>query len=196
DLVTVSAHKIHGPKGVGALYISPYCIKRRTVSPVIFGGGQESNFRSGTENMPGIAGFGAAAEEGMKTLQADISHMASLRDYIADKLAADETLSQVHVNLPQSEMRAPHILSIRLPKIKSETMLNYLSGRGIAVSSGSACAAQSGRVSNALMRFGLSENDADTTLRISLCAENTTAEADIFLDALRTGIGMLAKMKR
>lgn len=196
DLVTVSAHKIHGPKGVGGLYISPYCIKRRTVSPVIFGGGQESNFRSGTENLPGIAGFSAAAEAGMKTMQADIAHMASLRDYIADKLAADETLSQVQVNLPQSEMRAPHILSIRLPKIKSETMLNYLSGRGIAVSSGSACAAQSGRVSNALLRFGLSENDADTTLRISLCAENTAGEADIFLDALRTGIGMLAKMKR
>ena len=132
----------------------------------------------------------------MKTMQADITHMASLRDYIADKLAADETLSQVHVNLPQSETRAPHILSIRLPKIKSETMLNYLSGRGIAVSSGSACSAQSGRVSNALMRFGLSENEADTTLRISLCAENTAGEADIFLDALRTGIGMLAKMKR
>ena len=76
-------------------------------------------------------------------------------------------------------MRAPHILSIRLPKIKSETMLNYLSGRGIAISSGSACSAQSGRISNALLCFGLSESDADTTLRISLCPENTTGEADI-----------------
>ncbi|MBQ8578116.1 MAG: cysteine desulfurase [Clostridia bacterium] len=196
DLVTVSAHKIHGPKGVGALYISPYLIKRRAVSPVIFGGGQESDFRSGTENLPGIAGFGAAAAAGSASIQDDIAHMTALRDYIAQKLSADETLSAVRVNLPQSEMRAPHILSIRLPKIKSETMLNYLSGRGIAISSGSACSAQSGRISNALLCFGLSESDADTTLRISLCPENTTGEADIFLDALRMGIKMLARMKR
>ncbi len=195
DMVTVSAHKIHGAKGVGALYVSPYLIKRKTLSPVIFGGGQESNFRSGTENLPGIAGFGAAAEAGFASMAADIAHMTQLRDYIAEKLSADEALSGVRCNVPASA-RAPHILSIRLPKIKSETMLNYLSGRGIAVSSGSACSAQSGRISNALLCFGLSEQDADTTLRISLCADNTVGEADIFLDALRTGVKMLARMKR
>lgn len=199
DLVTVSAHKIHGPKGVGALYIAPHLIKRKALSPVIFGGGQEFGFRSGTENLPGIAGFGAAAVEGQASLSADIAHMTALRTYLEDAIThagRDDVLSSVTINRPLSFERAPHILSIRLPKIKSETMLNYLSGKGIAVSSGSACAAQSGRISNALLCFGLSDSDADTTLRISLSSDNTEQEADIFLDALRCGIRTLARMKR
>jgi len=196
DLVTVSAHKIHGPKGVGALYISPYMIKRRAVSPVIFGGGQENGFRSGTENLPGIAGFGAAASAGTQSMEADIAHMTALRDRLPALLAAEPALSGVAVNLPQSEMRAPHIVSLRMPKIKSETMLNFLSGKGIAVSSGSACSAQSGRISNALLCFGLSEAEADTTLRISLCATNTEEELTALCDALKVGIKMLARMKR
>ena len=196
DLVTVSAHKIHGPKGVGALYISPYMIKRRAVSPVIFGGGQEFSFRSGTENLPGIAGFGAAAAVGAASMESDIAKMTALRDRLPALLADDAVLSAVAVNLPQSQVRAPHIISLRMPKIKSETMLNFLSGRGFAVSSGSACAAQSGRISNALLCFGLSEAEADTTLRISLCADNTEEELIALCDALRTGIKMLARMKR
>lgn len=196
DLVTVSAHKIHGPKGVGALYISPCMIKRRAVSPVIFGGGQESGFRSGTENLPGIAGFGAAAAAGFAALDDDIVRMTALRDRLSAMLAEDSVLSGIAVNVPQSEARAPHIVSLRMPKIKSETMLNYLSGKGIAVSSGSACAAQSGRISNALLCFGLTEAEADTTLRISLCAHNTEEELSVLCDALKTGIRMLARMKR
>ena len=196
DLVTVSAHKIHGPKGVGALYISPYLIKRRAVSPIIFGGGQEFSFRSGTENLPGIAGFGAAAAAGSASMEADIAKMSALRDRLPAMLADDAVLSAVGINLPQSEQRAPHIVSLRMPKIKSETMLNFLSGKGFAVSSGSACAAQSGRISNALLCFGLSEAEADTTLRISLCAQNTEEELAALCDALRVGIKMLARMKR
>ena len=196
DLVTVSAHKIHGPKGVGALYISPCMIKRRAVSPVIFGGGQESGFRSGTENLPGIAGFGAAAAAGFAALDDDIARMTALRDRLSAMLAEDSVLSGIAVNVPQSEVRAPHIVSLRMPKIKSETMLNFLSGKGIAVSSGSACAAQSGRISNALLCFGLTEAEADTTLRISLCAHNTEEELSVLCDALKTGIRMLARMKR
>ena len=196
DLVTVSAHKIHGPKGVGALYISPYLIKRRAVSPIIFGGGQEFAFRSGTENMIGIAGFGAAAAAGASSMDEDIAKMTALRDKLPAMLADDPILSTIAVNVPQSAMRAPHIVSLRMPKIKSETMLNFLSGKGIAVSSGSACSAQSGRISSALLCFGLSEAEADTTLRISLCADNTEEELTALCDALRTGIKMLARMKR
>ncbi len=196
DLVTVSAHKIHGPKGVGALYISPYMIKRRAVSPIIFGGGQEFGFRSGTENLVGIAGFGAAAAIGASTLEQDIAAMISLRDKLPAMLADDPILSNIAVNLPQSTERAPHIVSLRMPKIKSETMLNFLSGKGIAVSSGSACSAQSGRISSALLCFGLTEAEADTTLRISLCAQNTEDELIALCDALRIGIKMLARMKR
>ena len=196
DLVTVSAHKIHGPKGVGALYISPYMIKRRAVSPIVFGGGQEFGFRSGTENLPGIAGFGAAAAVGASTLEQDIAKMTFLRDRLPRLLAENEALSGIAVNLPQSDARAPHIVSLRMPKIKSETMLNFLSGKGFAVSSGSACSAQSGRISNALLCFGLSEAEADTTLRISLCADNTEEELIALCDALKVGIKMLARMKR
>ncbi len=196
DLVTVSAHKIHGPKGVGALYVSPYMCKRRAVSPIIFGGGQEGGFRSGTENLPGIAGFGAAAAAGIQSLDSDIARMTALRDRLPAMLAAEPALSGIAVNVPQSEMRAPHIVSLRMPKIKSETMLNFLSGKGIAVSSGSACSAQSGRISGALLCFGLSEAEADTTLRISLCAQNTEDELSALCDALKTGIKMLARMKR
>ena len=196
DLVTVSAHKIHGPKGVGALYISPYMIKRRAVSPIIFGGGQEFSFRSGTENLPGIAGFGAAAAVGSASMERGIAAMTALREKLPMMLADDPILSKIAVNLPQSEERAPHIVSLRMPKIKSETMLNFLSGKGIAVSSGSACSAQSGRISNALLCFGLSEAEADTTLRISLCADNTEEELTALCDALRLGIKMLARMKR
>ena len=196
DLVTVSAHKIHGPKGIGALYVSPSSIKRRHISPVIFGGGQEHGMRSGTENLPGIAGFGAACAAGMKTLDADIAKMTDLRDRLPAMLAEDPILSAVVQNVPLCERRAPHIVSLQMPKIKSETMLNYLSGKGFAVSSGSACSAQSGRISSALLCFGLSESQADTTLRISLCAQNTEEELTAFCDALRTGIRMLARMKR
>ena len=196
DLVTVSAHKIHGPKGVGALYVSPYMCKRRAVSPIIFGGGQEGGFRSGTENLPGIAGFGAAAAIGAGTLEENIAKMTFLRDRLQTLLCEDSVLSAVAVNLPQSAERAPHIVSLRMPKIKSETMLNFLSGKGIAVSSGSACAAQSGRISNALLCFGLSEAEADTTLRISLCADNKEEELIALCDTLKLGIKMLARMKR
>ena len=196
DLVTVSAHKIHGPKGVGALYVSPYMCKRRAVSPIIFGGGQEGGFRSGTENLPGIAGFGAAAAIGAGALEENIAKMTFLRDRLQTLLCEDSVLSAVAVNLPQSAERAPHIVSLRMPKIKSETMLNFLSGKGIAVSSGSACAAQSGRISNALLCFGLSEAEADTTLRISLCADNKEEELIALCDTLKLGIKMLARMKR
>ena len=196
DLVTVSAHKIHGPKGVGALYVSPYMCKRRAVSPIIFGGGQEGGFRSGTENLPGIAGFGAAAAIGAGALEENIAKMTFLRDRLQTLLCEDSVLSAVAVNLPQSAERAPHIVSLRMPKIKSETMLNFLSGKGIAVSSGSACAAQSGRISNALLCFGLSEAEADTTLRISLCADNREEELIALCDTLKLGIKMLARMKR
>lgn len=196
DLVTVSAHKIHGPKGVGALYVAPNVHKRRSLSPVIFGGGQEFGLRAGTENLPGIAGFGAAAREGAVSLSRDISHMQALRQRLLYGITHTPVLAHVAPHIPKSAMCAPHIVSLGLPAIKSETMLNYLSGQGICVSAGSACAAQSGRVSNTLMSFGLSEKEADTTLRVSFCPYNTAEEVDYFLSVLANGISGLVKMRR
>lgn len=190
DMITLSAHKIGGPKGIGALYVDQALFKRRELSPVIFGGGQESGYRSGTENVPAAAGFAAAAEESFACRADSTVKMSELREYIIDKL---NSIDGVRCNLPKCP--APHIISVTLPKIKSETMLHYLWERGIAVSSGSACSSHSRSLSAALTAFGIPSEEADTTIRISLCADNSTDEADALASALRDGVSKLAKIR-
>ena len=187
DLISISAHKINGAKGVGALYISPEVLKSRRIAPIVYGGGQEENLRSGTENVYGIASFGEAAREHYKALDKEISDMDALRSYIIDRLSGRE----LRLNLPPKY--APHILNITLPSIKSETMLHYLSSKSIYVSSGSACSSHSGKVSSALTAFGISERDADSSIRVSLCPTNTKEEADTFIDVLLEGIATLVR---
>ena len=191
DLVTVSAHKIHGPKGVGALYVHPDLIKTKRIVPYLTGGGQESGLRSGTENTLGICGFGAAAEEGYATRAADCAHMVALRDRLEGKLRA----AGVQMNIPLAD-RAPHILNLTLPDIKSQTMLNFLSAKGICVSSGSACSSHSTKISPSLAAFGLSAHEADCSLRVSFSARNTEAEVDALCEALEAGIGTLVRIRR
>ena len=188
DFVSVSAHKIHGPKGVGALYVSPEILRARRLVPYLMGGGQESGFRSGTENMIGIAGFAGALKAGLSTLDADIGTMEDLRTYAAERLEA----IGLHCNLPRGA-HAPHILSVTLPSIRSETMLHALSGEGICVSAGSACSARSNKTSGTLLAFGLTPEQADSTLRISFCAQNTRAQVDALVDALAAGINRLVR---
>ena len=192
DLISISAHKIHGPKGIGALFISSEVIKKKQIKAIIFGGGQEGTFRSGTENLIGIVGFGEAAERGFKNLSCDVRKLRELRQYAIDKLSS----INVKINLPKCEC-APHILSIMLPSIKSETMLHYLSANGIYVSSGSACSSNSAtkRVSRALKGFGLSDFEADCSMRISFSPYNTKEEIDILCDSLKEGIDKLVKIK-
>lgn len=191
DLVTVSGHKIHGPKGVGALYISPALIKQKSVQPYLIGGGQENGLRSGTENMVGICGFGAAAEVGYAQLDVHIAHMTALRDKLTEGLTA----AGIQVNIPAGK-RAPHIVNLTLPDIKSQTMLNFLSEKGICVSSGSACAAHGGKTSRSLLAFGLSPHEADCSLRVSLSAFNTEDDVQALLDALREGCERLVRIRR
>lgn len=190
DMITLSAHKIGGPKGIGALYVDQALFKRRELSPVVFGGGQESGYRSGTENVPAAAGFAAAAEESFACRADSTVKMSELREYIIDKL---NSIDGVRCNLPKCP--APHIISVTLPKIKSETMLHYLWEHGIAVSSGSACSSHSRSLSAALTAFGIPSEEADTTIRISLCADNSTDEADALASALRDGVSKLAKIR-
>ncbi len=191
DLITVSAHKIHGPKGIGALYISPEVIKKKQIKPIIYGGGQEGTLRSGTENIIGIAGFGAAAERGYKSLSADVRAMRAQREYLLSRLSELD----VRINLPMNEC-APHIVNIVLPSIKSETMLHHLSASGIYVSSGSACSSNSSakKVSRALRGFGLSDFDADCSMRISLSPSNTKEDIDTLILHLDEGIKKLVKI--
>ncbi len=190
DMITLSAHKIGGPKGIGALYVDQNLFKRRELSPIIFGGGQESGYRSGTENVPAAAGFAAAAEECFANRADSTAKMTALREYIISKL---DSIEGVRCNLPKCP--APHIVSVTLPKIKSETMLHYLWERGIAVSSGSACSSHSRSLSAALTAFGVPSDEADTTIRISLCAGNSVEEADALASAIQDGVQKLAKIR-
>lgn len=191
DFVTLSAHKIHGPKGVGALYVSPEALKRRDYVPLLLGGGQESGFRSGTENLLGIAAFGAAAADGFASFREHVTHLKSLREYAEEKLKE----LPLRLNLPVGE-RAPHILNVTLPDIRSETMLHALSTRGICVSQGSACSAHARKVSSALIAFGLSEDEAECSLRISFGMENTKEDVDVLADALRAELDRLVRIHR
>ena len=191
DMISISAHKIHGPKGVGALYVSPEVVKMKKITPYLIGGGQEGGFRSGTENIVGIVGFGEAAAEGRANIAASVAKMAALRDLCAEKADA----AGARPNIPIGQ-RAPHVLSLTLPSIKSETMLNFLSSKGFCVSAGSACSSHSRHISSSLVGFGLSEHEADCTIRVSFSEYNTESEIISFCESLSEGIKGLVKIKR
>ena len=193
DMLTVSAHKVEGPKGVGALIISDEIVKQKGIAPVVFGGGQQQGLRSGTENVPAIAAFGEAVMVGMPTLSDDIQYMNSLRSLLIERLSED-ALSEIRPTLPQRY--APHILNITLPGIKSETMLHFLSSEGILVSSGSACSSNAGgHKSGALIAFGHTEREADCSIRVSFSKRNTPQEVHILADKLSDGLKRLARIK-
>lgn len=189
DLISVSGHKVNGPKGIGALYVDPQIIKAKKLVPMLLGGGQEENFRSGTENVYGIAGFGQAVSEHLAILDSEISQMEEASAYLIDKLKEKPNIS---LNLPKN--RVCHILNITAKDIRSETLLHFLSSKEIYVSSGSACSSHSkkGR-SRPLTAFGLSPLDIDSAIRISLNPQNTREEIDILIDALDEATKKLAK---
>jgi len=189
DLVTISGHKIHAPKGIGALYVSNEMIKAKKISPIIFGGGQENGLRSGTENMLGICGFGEAARCGYASIDTNIVHFGELHAYVIEKL------SSIGIQVNTAKTHVSHIVSITLPNTKSETMLHYLSSKGIYVSSGSACSSHSNKKSRTLLAFGLSAQEADCTLRISFSSYNTKDDVEQLCEALKCGISTLIKIK-
>ena len=189
DLVSISAHKIHGPKGVGALYISPEVIKAKKIVPYIIGGGQEGGYRSGTENIVGIAGFGEAAADARSNFASSVAKITSLRDICENIVKA----AGATVNIPTGA-RAPHVLSVTLPNIKSETMLNHLSGNGICISAGSACSAHAKNMSATLLGFGLTPHKADCTVRISFSEYNTENELEEFARSFKEGIDNLVRI--
>ena len=191
DLVSISGHKIHAPKGVGALYINPALVKAKAIVPVQLGGGQEAGLRSGTENTVGIAAFGAACEALSGRMERDIAHMRALRERT---IAGMEALGIV-VKQPAGAT-APHIVNITLPAIKSETMLHFLSARGVCVSAGSACAAHGKKSSRALAAFGATPAEADSSLRVSLSPFTTDSDIDALCDALGAGLKTLVRMRR
>ena len=193
DMFTLSSHKIGGPKGAGALFLREKVLTTKSLVPVVHGGGQESGLRSGTENTIGIAGFGAAAEQGSKELSASLQKFASLRE-LAVKLIS-EKLPDVRVNVPDCRY-APHIMSLTLPGVRSETMLHFLSSKGVFVSSGSACSSNSGHKSHVLLSFGLPEKEADSTIRVSFGVQNTENDVENLVNALEAGLASLSRRTR
>ncbi|MHB1153259.1 MAG: cysteine desulfurase family protein [Eubacteriales bacterium] len=183
DLISVSGHKLHAPKGIGALYIKDNIIKSKKIIPIILGGGQETGFRSGTENVPAIAAFGEAVKASY-----DLESVIKIREYLLLRLP-----DEIKANIPA--VYVPHIISITLPRIKSETMLHFLSAHGICVSNGSACSSHGGHVSPVLTSFGLTKLQADCTVRVSLCGTESLSDIDVFIDTLKDGIKSLIRIK-
>ncbi len=193
DLITVSAHKIHGPKGVAALYVSPEVLKRRALVPIIHGGQQENGLRAGTENTICIAGFGAAAKTAIACFTESNATAKAVSEHIINRFSTDKKLHEIRINRPENAI--PNIINITLPSIKSETMLHFLSRKGIFVSSGSACSSHAKSVSRALSSFGLTDKEADCSLRISISGYNTIEEADMLCDTLAEGLASLIRIK-
>lgn len=187
DLLTISAHKIHGLKGIGALYVR----SGRRIIPQILGGGQENGLRSSTLNTTGIITFGKAAEEAYKNLEENKKHIEFLYDYAVQKIK--ENIPSIRFN--QISQNQPgyfskYILSINAPNVRSEIMLNYLSGNKICVSSGSACSSKKNNIESkrVLLNYGLDKYSADFTLRISFSRYNTTDEIDELIKHLLEGV--------
>ena len=183
DLMTVSSHKIHGPKGVGALYVR----KGVKIKPVSFGGEQEHKLRPGTEAMPAIAGFAAAAKA-LPDPQKELERISMLRDYMVSRLGE---LDDVVINSPPDAL--PFVTNISVLGIKSEPMLNFLSERGICVSSGSACS--KGKKSHVLLQMGLDKKRLDSPLRISFSRFTTVQEIDALVLGISEGKKVIRAVK-
>lgn len=177
DLMSVSGHKIHGPKGSGFLYVK----KGILIRPIIYGGGQQKNMRSGTENVPAIAGLGVAVEKTFDHFDEKISHITSLRNKLIDGLTS---IDEVYTNTDKDTF-APHIASISFVGVRAEVMLHSLEDKGIYVSSGSACSSNKAKESAVLTAIGLDKKRLESTLRFSFGEDNTEEEVDYAISTIK-----------
>lgn len=175
DMITLSSHKIHGPKGMGAIYIKA----GTNIKPILYGGGQQGNIRPGTENVPGIAGFGLAAEISHRNITEKSEKMRTLRDRLKQGIL--NSLDDVKINTPE-EGAAPHILNVSFKGAKSEVILHTLESYGIYVSSGSACSSHKKAPSYVLTAIGLDRDWIDGSIRFSLSEFTTEAEIDYAIE--------------
>lgn len=186
DMCSVSGHKIHGPKGVGALYIG----ENVKIRPIVYGGGQQHDMRSGTENVPGIAGLGKAAELIYENHEEKIAHIREIKDHFIKRVM--EEIPDVKDNSGD----APHVASISFLGVRSEVLLHALEEREIYVSAGSACSSNKPEVSGTLKGIGLTKEYYESTLRFSFSIFNTVEEADICVEALKELLPMLRRFTR
>lgn len=189
DLLSISGHKIHGPKGTGVLYIN----EKVKIKPIVFGGEQQKNVRSGTENVPGIAGIGLAAKEIYTDFDAKIEKMRELKNYFIEGISKIE---KTVVHGRTDEMSAPHIISVGFSGIRSEVLLHTLEDKGIYVSAGSACASNHPAISGVLRGIGVRPEYLDSTLRFSMSEFTTKEEIDYTLKTLYNCVPMLRRYTR
>ena len=194
DLLSVSGHKIHGPKGVGLLYVG----ERVKIQPIVFGGGQQQNLRSGTENVPGIAGLAKAAEMLYSHFDEDHARLCACKRRFIEGV---ERLDQVKVNgllpdAPYGEGTAAHIVSVSFAGVRSEVLLHALEDKGIYVSAGSACSAHKPQPSATLKAIGIDKSLLDSTIRFSFSVFTTEEEIDVCLQALYNIVPMLRRYSR
>ena len=190
DLLSVSAHKLHGPKGSGFLYID----ERVNIKPIIYGGGQQRGLRSGTLNIPSIAGLGEAAKEAYEDFDKEVEYIYSLRDYLIDEITKlnDEGIK---LNSEKGVKFAPHVLSISISGVRAEVLLHAMEERGIYIASGSACSSNHPGLSGTLKGIGLKEEFLSSTVRVSFSKYNNKEELDFFLANLKELIPQLRRYK-
>ena len=189
DLLSASGHKIHGPKGVGFLYLD----NQARIKPLILGGGQQNGLRSGTDNVPGVAGMALAAKKIYQNLEENVAHMYRLRKQLAEGLAA---LDQVVLHGMEGEEGAPHILNASFLGIRSEVLLHTLEDRGIYVSAGSACSSHKRAGSPTLTAVGCSRAEMESAVRFSFCESNTEEEIQETLAVLGEVLPLLRRYTR
>ena len=189
DLMSVSAHKIHGPKGVGFLYVA----ERVKIKPIIFGGGQQKNMRSGTENVPGCAGMGMAVKEMYTNHEAKVEQIYALKDRMVKGL---QEIEAVTVHGLTGRDSAPQIVSAGFEGVRAEVLLHALEDRGVYVSSGSACSSNHPGISGTLKGIGVKDSLLDSTLRFSFGLFNTEDDVDYCLEQLRELLPMLRRYRR
>lgn len=189
DLMSVSSHKIHGPKGAGFLYVK----EKTKLKPMIFGGGQQKGMRSGTENVPGTAGMGQAAMEAYENFEEKQKYLYRLKEAFVTGI---RTMEWAQVNGRTGRDSAPHIVSVSFDGVRSEVLLHALEDKGIYVSAGSACSSNKPAVSSTLQAIGIKREYLDTTVRFSFSTENTMEEIGYCLDTLQEIVPMLRKYTR
>ena len=189
DLLSVSGHKIHGPKGVGFLYLN----EKAKVRPLLFGGGQQRDMRSGTENVPGAAGLGLAAKEMYTGFSDRTRKMTELKDYFIDRVSE---LEGITVNSEKGLESAPQIISVSFQGVRGEVLLHALEDRDIYVSSGSACSSNHPAISGTLKAVGVKKDLLDSTIRFSLGIYNTKEQLDYTVDVLKELLPVLRRYQR
>lgn len=188
DLLSLSGHKIHGPKGIGALYIK----KGIRIEPLLVGGGQELGIRSGTENVPGISGFGMAAQQASNGQSTKMKEIGKLRSHLLDGIKND--IKDCRINSYESSGSSPAILNVSFEGTRGEVLLHMLEQSGIFVSTSSACSSKKRGQSHVLKAAGLSDNQIEGAIRFSFSEMNTLAEMDYTLDQLKRAVSNMRRV--